>query len=325
MNKKIWIIALIVLVGLTSGCGKVPKLENGKDVIVSMNDKNFTANDLYNKLKEKYGTSILVSMIDDYIVSKEITDNTVALEYADAKFEEIKLQYEQYKEYGYNYDLATDLANAGFESEDAYIEYMANEYNKENLAKDYIKENIIKDSEINKYYKDEIFGELTAKHILIKPETTDEMTDEEKKNAETEAYNKAVELIKQLNEGADFEKLAKENSDDTGTAKDGGLFANFSKDEVVAEFWDASYKLEDGKYTTTPVKSEYGYHIILKVKANEKPALDEVKDDILDKLTEEKLNADSKLYTEVWNKIRESYNFKIEDSSINSNYNKLYK
>ena len=81
-----------------------------------------------------------------------------------------------------------------------------------------------------------------------------------------------------------------------------------------------SFKLEDGKYTDEPIKSAYGYHVILKVSSKEKPTLDEVVDDIKDTLVQEKIANDSNIVTKTWIKIRESYNLEINDSNIKKAY-----
>ena len=96
------------------------------------------------------------------------------------------------------------------------------------------------------------------------------MSTEEKADAEEKARQEALDLIKQLDEGANFEELAKEYSDDTGSASDGGLIDYFNKDSNMDEaFLEASIDLETGKYTEEPVKSTYGYHIILKTDQKE--------------------------------------------------------
>ena len=106
---------------------------------------------------------------------------------------------------------------------------------------------------------------MTVRHILIKPDTDTDASDEDQEKAEEKAKKEAENIIKKLDKGEKFEDLAKKYSDDEGTKEDGGLLENFSKDSVVTEFWDASYKLKDGEYTKEPVKSEYGYHVILRV------------------------------------------------------------
>lgn len=85
--------------------------------------------------------------------------------------------------------------------------------------------------------------EFHARHILIDDEA------------------KAKDLIAQLDKGASFEKLAKENSKD-GSATEGGDLGWFMGAQMVKPFSDALQQLEIGKYTATPVKSEFGWHII---------------------------------------------------------------
>ena len=84
---------------------------------------------------------------------------------------------------------------------------------------------------------------------------------------------KLKDLIKKLNDGEDFATLAKENSDDTGSAANGGDLGYFNKGEMVKEFEDAAYNLKVNEYTKEPVKTTYGYHIILKTGEKDKAKL----------------------------------------------------
>ncbi|NTW67361.1 MAG: hypothetical protein HGB21_13810, partial [Nitrospirae bacterium] len=70
------------------------------------------------------------------------------------------------------------------------------------------------------------------------------------------------EIIKQLNAGADFAKLAEKDSKDS-SAKQGGDLGWFSLQTMVKPFADAVAALQVGKFTETPVQSEFGYHVIL--------------------------------------------------------------
>jgi peptidyl-prolyl cis-trans isomerase C len=85
--------------------------------------------------------------------------------------------------------------------------------------------------------------EFHARHILVDDEA------------------KAKDLIAQLDKGAGFEKLAKENSKD-GSAAEGGDLGWFMPSQMVKPFADALQQLEIGKYSAVPVKSEFGWHII---------------------------------------------------------------
>ncbi len=106
--------------------------------------------------------------------------------------------------------------------------------------------------------------EVRARHILVK-------TEEE-----------AKEIIAKLDGGADFEALAKEKSSDPGSGANGGDLGFFSKGQMVPEFEAAAFALEPGAYTKTPVKSDFGFHVIkLEEKRTQPPvAFDEVKDQI---------------------------------------------
>lgn len=318
MKKKLLVLSLCTVLFMATGCGKIPKLQNGEEVVASIDGKDVTAEDLYKEMKEMYGTAMTVDLIDTFIANKEITDEEEANSYAEAQIAQIKLQMESSGQ-----DFATALANAGFADEKAYKKYVIASYKKNKVAENFLADQLT-DEEINQYYDEEIFGEITAKHILIMPDTTSEMTDEEKEKANENAKQKAADLIKQLDEGADFETLAKENSDDEGTASEGGQLT-FTKDKVVDEFWEASSKLSDNEYTKEPVKSSYGYHVILRVSQKEKPELKDVKDDIKDKLVQNKLSNDSNLMNKTWVDVRKKYNLDIIDSTIQKNYENTIK
>ena len=315
MKKRLLSIFACVL--LLTGCGQIPKLENGEEVIAELDGKSFSANELYDDLKNAYGTSFLVNMIDNYIADKEIETDDSAKEYANEELEGLKQQYELYQ-----MDFETAMKDAGYQSEDELLDEIILQYKKDKVVENYAKEQI-SDDEVQEYYDENIFGEMTAKHILIKPETTSDMSEEEIAEKEEEALNKAKDLIDQLNDGADFDELAKENSDDTGTASEGGLLKDFTKvgeNSVVPEFWEAAYNLQDDEYTSEPVKSSYGYHIILKVSQNERPSLDDTKDDILDSLVNEKLQSDQNLSAKYWVEIRKKYKLNIIDSDLKKVY-----
>lgn len=315
MKKKKLLICLISLgVLATTGCGKIPKLENGEEVVASLDGKNFTANDLYNELKKQGGSSVLVNMIDTFITNQEITDSKEAEEYAASLIKQYKLSY---KQNGADFEAA--LISNGYANEDEFKKVIATDYKKSEIAKKYIKADIT-DDELKDYYDNHISDELSVKHILIAPEVSDNATDEEKTNAENAALEKAKNLIEQLNNGADFDTLAKENSSDDATKDNGGVINNVVKEGYVTEFWNAAYALENGKYTTEPVKTQYGYHIIYKVSHTKKKSLDEMKDTLYNKIVSEKISNDSSLEQKTWVKIREKYNLAINDSTIDSTY-----
>ena len=150
------------------------------------------------------------------------------------------------------------------------------------------------------------------------------MSTEEQTEAEEKAKKEAEDLIKQLDDGADFEELAKEHSDDTGSASDGGLIDYFNRDDNMDEaFLNASIDLEEGKYTEEPVQSSYGYHIILKVDQKKKPKLKEVKNDVIQTLADNKLNEDASLRYNALIAIREDAGIEFNDDSLKKDYDDL--
>ena len=97
--------------------------------------------------------------------------------------------------------------------------------------------------------------ERRTSHILISlgADATEEQIAAAKKKAE--------DLRKQIEEGADFAKLAKEYSDDPGSAKQGGDIGFFGKDNLDPAYEEAMFKLKVGE-VSEPVLSAFGYHII---------------------------------------------------------------
>lgn len=313
MKKKV--LGIMCALVVFTGCSKSPKLSNGDEVIASVDGKDFTANELYDAMKDQYGTSILINLVDSYIANKEMEDDEAASVYADSMISQYKLQYKQY-----GMDFSQALSSAGYSSEDAFKKVLIADYKMKEVTKKYLKDEVT-DKEIEKYYKEKISEELNVKHILIIPDVKEGASESEKTDAETAAYNKAIDLINMLNQGADFEQLAKDNSQDTASAKNGGVINNVTKEGYVTEFYNAAYELEEGKYTTTPVKSQYGYHIIYLVKKNEKESLDNLKDTIRDSIVTDKLQNDQNLQVTTWDKIRSKYNLNIADTKLKNTYN----
>lgn len=321
MKKKI-LIALLIL-GCTAGCGKVPKLSNGKEAVVSFEDTkiSISADDLYNEIKEKYALSSLIDMIDNSILLKEYPkSDSDAKKYADEQLESIKKYYvDDDGKYDEKSLLSALNQYYGISSLDGFKEMLKLTYYRNKAVDDYAK-NSITDKQVKKYYDEEYVGDISCKHILIAPKTTDSMSDAEKKKAEEAALKTAKEVIKKLNDGAKFDDLAKEYSDDDSNKDKGGDLGYFNKGDMVTEFETAAYALKLNKYTTTPVKTKFGYHIILKTGAKEKEALDKVKDTIITTLADKAKEDDNTMQINALVELRKKYGMKIEDSSLSKQY-----
>lgn len=142
----------------------------------------------------------------------------------------------------------------------------------------------VSDADAKKFYDenaDKLFmkpDEIKAKHILV---------DDEKKAKEIIAKLAKVEKSKLKDE---FSKVAGAESKDPTAKQNGGDLGWFSKNQMVKEFGDAAFALKDGEMSKTPVKSDFGYHIILKEESKkaQKVPFDSVKDMIKESLKGQK-------------------------------------
>ena len=302
---KIILGVAITLCAVLCLTGCKTKLKNGKEVAIKVNGENITADDLYDKLREKYAKYILIDVIDKAIFDT-VYKNDKDIE------EQVKNQYEYYESQYADKDKTFEevLLDYGYKSVSDFKDDLRLNFQRTKAIDDYIRDNLT-DKEIQKYYDEEYAGEISASHILIS--VNDEVSEEE-------ALEKAKSLIKQLNDGADFAELAKENSNDTGSAQDGGNLGYFNKGQMVSEFEEAAYALNINEYTKEPVKTTYGYHIILKTGEKEKKELKDAKDDIKDKLVEKKKNDDTKLSEKALDAVRKNYGLKFKDSKLKSIY-----
>ena len=315
MNKKmIKIGAVVALALLLTGCGKEIEVKNGSKVAVSTTEEKFTATEYYNKIKED-NIATLIDMIDTSILEKKYDSTEEETKYVEDQITQIKNYYGADE----NTYLSVIKSYFGVESEKELKTKLKLEYKRNQAVSDYIKENLT-ESEINKYYEENIYGDVKASHILIAVDVASDATEEEKQAAEEKALTKAKNIIKKLNDGEDFAKLAKKNSDDAGTKENGGDLDYFSLSDMVTEFSEAVKTLKVNEYTKEPVKTQYGYHIILKTDEKEKPELKEAEDTIREKLMNQKLNGDSTLYYKTLIKVREASEISWNDSTLKKAY-----
>ena len=211
MNKKkigVTALALLTLTTITTGCGKTAKLKTDNETVVALKNSKITANALYKELK-KNSVEKLIDMIDHKLFDKKYPSDDTEKKSIDDQISQIKSYYGDNES---NY-LAAIKSYFGVESEDELKNKLSLEYKRGLAVNDYLEDNI-KDDEINKYYEENVYGDIKASHILISVKTKDGMSDEEKEKAKKNAYKKAQDIIKKLNAGEKFEDLAKKYSDD---------------------------------------------------------------------------------------------------------------
>lgn len=304
---------LIVLIAVST---KNTKTKNGDDIVVSVDGKTITANELYKELKKQNGQTVAINLVDEYILNKEYKTTDEMKKSAESTIETYKNTYGESYESFLQYNGIAD---------DAELKDLLIKNSKlTNVTEDYIKENLT-EKEMKTYYDEKIVGDIEAKHILISTETDENASDEEKEAKENEAKTKAEEIIEKLKNGEDFSTLAKEYSDDEGSKENGGDLGYFNTGDMVEEFETAAYKLDVNEYTTEPVKTTYGYHIIMKTGQKDKPSYKKSKDTIKEKLVEQKKEEDSTISVKAMIALRKKYNIKIKDKTIKSEYNSYIK
>lgn len=128
----------------------------------------------------------------------------------------------------------------------------------------------VTEDDIKKYYNDNYYR---AKHILVKTvdENNETLPDDEIKQKEAIAKD----IIVKLNNGEDFDTLLEAYGEDEGMKQSPDGYTFSSNDSFLPEFIDGTKVLEIGKYSNEPVKTTYGYHIILREPLTQEALMDE--------------------------------------------------
>ena len=305
------VIIAILLIVLISVSVKNTKTKDGKDIVAKVNGKTITADDLYTELKKQNGKNIAINLIDEFILEKEYKTTDEMKKSAEATMESYKNTYG--------------------ESYQAFLEYngIANDKELKNILikntkltsviDDYIKKDLT-EKEMKKYYEESIYGDISAKHILISFDHASDASEDEIKAAEEKAKKEAEALVERIKNGEDFSALAKEYSKDDASKENGGDLGYFNTGDMVKEFEEAAYALEVNEYTKEPIKTTYGYHIILKTGAKKKPSYKKSKDTVIEKLIEKAKTEDATVSAKAMKALREKYNLKIKDKTIKKEY-----
>ncbi|WP_455234504.1 SurA N-terminal domain-containing protein [Thiogranum longum] len=142
----------------------------------------------------------------------------------------------------------------------------------------------IDEAEVDAYYREKKESLKTqeqrrASHILIQVAAD---ADEE---ALKKATAEAEDVLAKIREGGDFAALAKEHSDDPGSAAQGGDLGFFARGAMVPEFEDAVFSMETGD-VSDPVKTQFGFHIIklTEIRASGIPELEDARAELVAEL-----------------------------------------
>lgn len=206
---------------LLAACGNTDN-----EIVATTAYGDITKSGFYEQMKEIAGTTLL----EQVVIDKILTDQ---YEVSDKEIEE---QLETYIEmYGESFESA--LATNGY-TEETFKDTIRFQLLQQKAMEDVE----VTEEEIETYY-DQGKYELHTRHILVE-------TEEE-----------AQQLYEQISEGSDFETIAKESSQDSETAENGGNLGWLSISDMETTFADAAYELETGE-VSEPVESTLGFEII---------------------------------------------------------------
>ncbi len=285
----------------------VSQEEVGEDILKLpiFQDENghFVGQERYKRILEAYGmrvveferdiaSEIIVRKLGDLIQSSiQLTDDDLRKIYRDEAesigFDFVEFQTAQYVKDAQEIVTEAD-AKSYFETHDEdyrmpvkrsidYVKFSAFQYQKDMT---------VKEPEIEAFYNDnmDMFtqeAQVKASHILISTTRNKRSVEDAKKRAE--------EVYRKVQQGEDFAALAKEYSDDPGSAAKGGELGFFPRGRMVGPFEDAAFGLKVGE-VSKPVETQFGYHIIKVTDRKEKKVqpLEEARERIVSQLQFEK-------------------------------------
>lgn len=274
------------------------------DVLASSKAGDITTDDVLNQIGTNQVANQTFQLVLDQILSDKYSEEIDREELTSQVDEEIE-------QYGgeENFSMMLQQSQPGM-TVDAYKQQrISNAYNDLYFA-DYLE---ITDEEAFENVR-------KASHILVSFGEEGEAAAEGEENAEEtltkeEAKQKADDLKTQLDEGADFKELAQENSDDTGSAQNGGDLGYVPEGQMVEEFETALFDLEAGEISE-PVESQFGYHIILREDATLEDTPKEELNTIKAQLVNQSIQEDPQQALQAYEDLLEEYEVEFENEEI---------
>ena len=299
-------ILVTVLVVVLIWPDRIATLKDGTQPVATIDSMTITADELYEDMKDIYSVSSLLDKLDTKILTDKYPDTDEMDDEVTSQAENYYKAYEQY----YKMSKEDFLKQNGFNTEKKFLEYLKLNNRRTKYVKEYTQSEVT-DKEIDKYYEDKVYGDINTKHMLVKVDSS--ASDDDKKEAE----NLAKEIISKLDEGKTFDEVKEEYKDKITYEELGYKSYNAALEEA---YKNEMKNLKDGEYSKEPVKTSYGYHIVYRIDQKEKPALEDIKDQIKEEIADEKISNDKNLYYVVLDKMRENANLKFEDTVLKDKY-----
>ena len=301
MKKVLYLGLVMVLCFSMIGCSnsnafKVGETEFSNEEVDKVKSiltatQSYTDADYLAQFKEsKDNDDKIKQEVISYMIDNEVVYQQAQKEKIKVTDDEVNQKYSQIeKMLDTNQEYKKLLDDAGVDED--YLK----ETIKKDLAVQKYRENFeqdlkVTDKEVEKYYKEhkDDFKEesVEAYHILVSTlDDNNKPVDDSKKE---ELKSKAESLLKEIKNGGDFEKIAKENSDDKSSGKKGGYLGYFTKDSKNAQFTKEAFKLEKGQVSSV-FETPFGYEIVkVTNKKTEQKSLEDSREEIVNRILADK-------------------------------------
>ncbi len=285
-NMKKWFIAFagLLLTVTLAGCGS--------QTVATTNGGKITESAYYSSLKgTSSGKQVLQQMILNKVLEKQY-GSKVSKSAVTKQFNTYKSQYGS--------SFKSVLSQSGMTESSLKTEIRSNL-----LLKEAVKDNVtVSDAQLKKQFKS-YQPKVTVAHILVSKKSTANTVISDLKGT------------KKSNLTSEFTKLAKKYSTDTATKNKGGKLSAFDSTDTSLDstFKKAAFKLSTDEYTATPVKTQYGYHVILMLKNPGKGTINEHKAELKKQIIDNDMN-DSTVLHNVVAKVLKKGNVSIKDSDL---------
>lgn len=277
---------------------RIAVLKSGEQVAIEVGKYNITADDLYNRLKELNSVSVVMEKVDRLILEDMYT-----LSDEDRKSIESTAQsYISSAQQAYQITEEEFLKNNNFNSKEEFLKYMELDY----LRSTYFKENVSTKEDVEKFYNERVYGTINTEHILVK---TEDMSD-------GDAKSKATEILEKLKSGVSWDDLKNQYS---GVIVTESVPVEFDSN-LESAYKNEAESLSNNSYSSSLVKTSYGYHIIYRKETDGKGSLESVKSRIQSVLASEAQNNDSSIYGKVLVEMRKNAKMDIKDTEIKKVY-----
>lgn len=301
-------VLITVLIAFIIWPERIAALKNGEEPVVKVDKNTYTADTLYTDMKNYYSVSLLLDKIDTDILTKMYPEDDEMTKEVNSNAEYYLNTYKQY----YNMTEEQFLKQNGFANYNAFLDYLKLDNRRNKYLDDYLKEKI-SDNEIEKYYNENVFGDINTEHVLVEISSSED----DGKLSDEDAKKLAEEIITKLNDGTKWNKIKEEYKD------------KITYEDLSYQSWDASLEesfmtalkgMEENTYSEEPVKTSYGYHVIYRKDQKKTPSLKKSTDKIVEKIIAAKKSEDQNLLYKALIHLRDEKKIDFKDTNMKSKY-----